>query len=163
MLLFYGERIWDALLAPAPVTVHAAVGSLAEIAENTIYSLIIIQISAAAICFALAVPFFTFLGYGHVILFSTIIGLAMLVPLIGSQFFLLVFLLTWLRSAITGARRSLSLSAIPCLSGLIIDYEVTDGETGGSAPGLHDDRHPVGIRSWGWSASSSDRCSSHSQ
>ena len=122
MLLFYGERIWDALVRPLPVTVHAAVGSLAEIAENTIYSLIIIQISAAAICFALAVPFFTFLGYGHVILFSTIIGLAMLVPLIGSQFFLLVFLLYMVALGDYRSAAIVALIGYPLLSGWIDFY-----------------------------------------
>ncbi len=122
MLLFYGERIWDALVRPLPGRVHAAVGSLAEIAENMIYSLIIIQISAAAICFVLAVPFFTFLGYGHVILFSTMIGLAMLVPLIGSQFFLLVFLLYMVALGDYRSAAIVILIGYPLLSGWIDFY-----------------------------------------
>ncbi|WP_366652804.1 hypothetical protein [Methanoregula sp.] len=65
MLLFYGEKIWDALMYPLPDTMQVAIGKLAEISGNTIYALLIIQITAAAICFILAIPFFTFLGYGH--------------------------------------------------------------------------------------------------
>ena len=59
MLIYYSEEIWDSLIRPLPDTVQAEIGRLAEIANKTIYSLIIIQISAAAICFTLAVPFFT--------------------------------------------------------------------------------------------------------
>ena len=122
MLLFYGEKIWDALMHPLPGTVQAAIGKLAEIAGNTIYSLLIIQITAAAICFILAVPFFTFLGYGHVLLFSTMIGLAMLIPLIGAQFFLLIFLLYMVALGDYRSAAIVALIGYPLLSGWIDFY-----------------------------------------
>lgn len=43
--------------------------------------------------FALAIPFFSFLGYGDVLRFSSLIGFAMLVPLIGAQFMILLLAL----------------------------------------------------------------------
>ncbi|HUH79297.1 MAG TPA: hypothetical protein VLY83_05310 [Methanoregula sp.] len=57
--------------------------------------------------------FFSFPGYGHVLLFSTTIGLAMLVPLIGAQFFLLIFLLYKVAPGTSGAPRSSSSPAVP--------------------------------------------------
>lgn len=93
MLIYYGERIWAALSRNLSPKLSSAVGKMAEITENTVYSLIIIQVSAALIAFILAIPFFYLLGYGHEILFSTMIGFAMLIPLIGAQLVLLFFML----------------------------------------------------------------------
>lgn len=93
MLIFYGEQIWTALTQNLSPKLSAAVGMISEITGNTIYSLIVIQISAALLSFLLAIPFFTLLGYGHEILFATMIGFAMLIPLIGAQLFLLFFVL----------------------------------------------------------------------
>ncbi len=93
MFLYYGEEIWDAATRTLSKKASDGVERLAEIANTTIYSLIVIQISAALICFILALPFFWFLGYGHELLFATLIGLAMLIPLIGAQLFLVLFVL----------------------------------------------------------------------
>ena len=47
MFLYYGEEIWETATSHLPKTTNDAIGNLSEIANNTIYSLIIIQISAA--------------------------------------------------------------------------------------------------------------------
>ena len=95
---------------------------MSEIAGNTIYSLIVIQISAAFLSFLLAIPFFYLLGYGHVLLFATMIGFAMLIPLIGAQLFLLFFVLYML--ALGDIRSALITLFIgyPLLSGWIDFY-----------------------------------------
>jgi predicted PurR-regulated permease PerM len=93
MLLYYGEEMWNSVIRNLSPKLLDAVGRMSEITENTIYSLIVIQISATIIAFILAIPFFSLLGYGHVLLFATMIGFAMLIPLIGAQLFLLFFLL----------------------------------------------------------------------
>lgn len=93
MLIYYGEQIWMVLTRNLSPKLSSAVDMMAEITENTIYSLIIIQVSAAAITFILAVPFFYFLGYGHELLFATMVGFAMLIPLIGAQVVLVFFIL----------------------------------------------------------------------
>ncbi|MDD1672741.1 MAG: AI-2E family transporter [Methanomicrobiales archaeon] len=93
MLIYYGEQIWTALTLNLSPKLSAAVDKMSEITENTIYSLIIIQVSAALIAFILAVPFFYMLGLGHELLFATMIGFAMLIPLIGAQLVLLFFML----------------------------------------------------------------------
>lgn len=91
MLLYYGEVMWNTVTYTLSPKLSAAVGRMSEITGNTIYSLIAIQISAALLSFLLAIPFFTLLGYGHELLFATMIGFAMLIPLIGAQLFLLFF------------------------------------------------------------------------
>jgi predicted PurR-regulated permease PerM len=93
MLIYYGEQIWTSMTHNLSPKLSAAVGKMSEITGNTIYSLIVIQISAALLSFLLAIPFFSLLGYGHELLFATLIGFAMLIPLIGAQLFLLFFML----------------------------------------------------------------------
>ena len=122
MLLYYGEEIWDSLIRPLPDTVQAEIGRLAEIANKTIYSLIIIQISAAAICFSLAVPFFTLFGYSHVLLISTMIDLAMLFQLIGAQVFLFIFLFCTVALGDFRSTAIVVLIGYPLLSGWIDFY-----------------------------------------
>lgn len=89
MLLFYGEEIWDTLTQALPPKLYSAVEKMVEISSNTIYALIIVQISAAFIAFALALPFFYFLGVGTPFLYAILIGIATLIPLFGSQIMLL--------------------------------------------------------------------------
>jgi predicted PurR-regulated permease PerM len=52
-----------------------------------------VQISAAVIAFALALPFFYLIGVDDPFLFATLIGIATLIPLFGSQIMLLLFAL----------------------------------------------------------------------
>ena len=93
MLLYYGEHIWNTLTRTLSPKLSCAVGNMAEISTNTIFALIIVQISAALISFLLAIPFFIFLGVKSPLLFAILIGLAMLIPLIGAQLMLLFFAL----------------------------------------------------------------------
>jgi predicted PurR-regulated permease PerM len=122
MLIYYGEQIWTALTQNLSPKLRSAVDSMSEITENTIYSLIIIQVSAAVISFILAIPFFFLLGYGHEILFATMVGFAMLIPLIGAQLVLVFFLLYLL--ALGDIRGALIVIFIgyPLLSGWIDFY-----------------------------------------
>ena len=91
MLLFYGEQIWNTLTRTLSPKLFSAVERMAEISSNTIYALIIVQISAAFIAFLLALPFFFLLGVEDPLLFATLIGIAMLIPLIGAQIMILLF------------------------------------------------------------------------
>ena len=111
---------------PPPVTLSSkllnAVSRLSEITENTIYSLIIVQISAAVISFALAVPFFYFLGYGDILLFSSMIGFAMLIPLIGAQLMIILLALYFFSLGDTGGAVVMLFVGYPLLSGWIDFY-----------------------------------------
>ena len=93
MFLYYGEHIWHTLTRTISHKLFSAVEKMVEISTNTIYALIVVQISAALIAFLLALPFFFFLGVDDPFLFATFIGIATLIPLFGSQIMLLFFAL----------------------------------------------------------------------
>ena len=93
MLISYGEQIWITLTKNLSPKLAAAISKMSEITSNTIYSLIVVQISSAGIAFLIAIPFFYFLGYGNVLLFATLIGIAQLIPLVGSAAIILIFTL----------------------------------------------------------------------
>ena len=122
MLLYDGEQVWTTVTRKLSPKLSAAVGRMSEVAGNTIYSLIVIQVSAAFLSFLLAIPFFYLLGHGHVLLFATMIGFAMLIPLIGAQLFLLFSVLYML--ALGDIRSGLITIFIgyPLLSGWIDFY-----------------------------------------
>jgi len=119
MLLYYGEHIWNTLTRPLSPKLFFAVEKMAEISINTIYALIIVQISAALISFLLAIPFFIFLGVDDPLLYATMIGLAMLVPLIGAQIIILFFTLYFLSLGESGSALITLLIGYPLLSGWI--------------------------------------------
>jgi predicted PurR-regulated permease PerM len=122
MFLYYGEQIWDTLTRTLSPGLFSAVGKMAEISASTIYALIIVQISAAVISFLLAIPFFLFLGVNDPILFATLIGLAMLIPLIGAQIMILFFTLYFVSIGETGSALLTLFIGYPLLSGWIDFY-----------------------------------------
>lgn len=122
MLLYYGEEMWDTLTRTLPPRLFSSVHKMAEISTDTIYALIIVQISAALIAFFLAIPFFIFLGVEDPFLFATLIGLAMLIPLIGAQVMILFFALYFLSSGDTGSALITVFIGYPLLSGWIDFY-----------------------------------------
>ena len=122
MLLYYGEQIWNTLTCTLSPKLFCAVEKMSAISADTIYALIIVQISAAVISFLLAIPFFFFLGYGSVLLFATMIGLAMLIPLIGAQIIILLLALYFISvGEVKGAVITLFVG-YPLLSGWIDFY-----------------------------------------
>jgi len=122
MLLYYGEEIWNTLTRMLSSKLFSAVEKMAEISRNTIYALVIVQISAAAISFLLAIPFFTLLGVDDPFLFATLIGIAMLIPLIGAQFMILFFALYFLSIGDTGNAVITLVAGYPLMSGWIDFY-----------------------------------------
>jgi predicted PurR-regulated permease PerM len=119
MLLYYGEQIGKTVLRMFSPKLFCAMEKLAEISANTIYALIIVQISAAVLAFFLAIPFFSLLGVDDPLLFATLIGLAMLVPLIGAQVMILFFMLYFMSLGDTGRAVATLLIGYPLLSGWI--------------------------------------------
>ena len=122
MLLYYGEQIWDTLTCTLSPKLRQAVDRMAEISANTIYALIIVQISAAVIAFLLAIPFFFLLGVNDPLLFATLIGLGMLIPLIGAQIVILFFTFYFLSIGETWSAVITLLVGYPLLSGWIDFY-----------------------------------------
>jgi predicted PurR-regulated permease PerM len=122
MLLYYGEQIWNTLTRTISLKLFLGVEKMVEISSNTIYALIIVQISAALISFILAIPFFTVLGVDDPLLFATLIGLAMLIPLIGAQIMILFFTLYFMSLGDTWSSVITLLVGYPLLSGWIDFY-----------------------------------------
>ena len=122
MLLYYGETIWNTITNSLSPKLSGAINRMTEISENTIYALIIVQISAAMISFALALPFFYFLGYGDILLFSSLIGFAMLIPLIGAQIMILILALYFFSLGDIRGVIAMLFVGYPLLSGWIDFY-----------------------------------------
>jgi predicted PurR-regulated permease PerM len=122
MLLYYGEEIWSTLTRTISFKLFSGVEKMVEISSNTIYALIIVQISAAVISFVLAIPFFTVLGVEDPFLFATLIGLAMLIPLIGAQIMILFFALYFMSTGNTWEAIITLVVGYPLLSGWIDFY-----------------------------------------
>lgn len=122
MLLCYGEGIWYSVTWTLSDRIARAVQKMADISISTIYALLVVQISAALISFLLALPFFYLLGAGDIILFASLIGFAMLIPLIGAQI-MIIFLAIYFFSIgdVRGAVIMLFIG-YPLLSGWIDFY-----------------------------------------
>ena len=119
MLLFYGEQIWNRVSSALSPKLQGAVSRLTEITESTIFALIVVQITAAMIAFVLALPFFYFLGYGDVLLFSSLIGFSMLIPLIGAQVMILILALYFFSLGDLKSAAIMLFVGYPLLSGWI--------------------------------------------
>jgi predicted PurR-regulated permease PerM len=122
MLLYYGEQIWNTLTGALTPKLFTAVEKLAEISANTIYALIVVQISAALISFLLAIPFFFLLGVNYPFLYATLMGLAMLIPLVGAQIMILFFAFYFLSLGDTRSAVITLFVGYPLLSGWIDFY-----------------------------------------
>lgn len=122
MLLYYGEDIWGTVERTLSPKLYSAVEKMAEISSNTIYSLIIVQISAALIAFLLSLPFFFIIGVDEPFLFATLIGLATLIPLFGAQIMILFFALYFMSLGDIGKAAIILVVGYPLLSGWIDFY-----------------------------------------
>jgi predicted PurR-regulated permease PerM len=122
MLLYYGGQMWNTLTRTFSPKLFLAVEKLAEIATNTIYALIIVQISAALIAFLLAIPFFMFLGVEDPVLFASLLGLATLIPLTGAEILIIIFTLYFLSIGDTRSAVITLFAGYPLLSGWIELY-----------------------------------------
>ncbi|QSZ68223.1 AI-2E family transporter [Methanofollis aquaemaris] len=90
-LLVTGDRIWADIKSVIPMRSREAFRVYAKTVSDTLYSILVVHISIAVITFFLAIPFFSILGYEHVVFFSVLSGLFAVIPLIGPVF-LIVFL-----------------------------------------------------------------------
>ena len=122
MLLYYGGQIWTTLTQTLSPKLFSAVEKMAEIVTNTIYALIIVQISAALIAFLLAIPFFILLGVEDPILFASLLGLATLIPLTGAEILIIIFSLYFLSIGDTRSAVITLFMGYPLLSGWIELY-----------------------------------------
>ena len=66
-----------------PETLKEPAGHLTHTAVDTLYAIYVVQLIIVIITFLLAIPFFYFLGFEHVLFFSTLAGLLKIVPILG--------------------------------------------------------------------------------
>jgi predicted PurR-regulated permease PerM len=109
MFVFKGDAIRDELMAHLPRKVRFAVHRMSEMTVNTLYAIYVVHISTSVLTFILALPFFYFLGYDHVVFYSLMAAIFQLIPIIGPSF-LMVFLAIYALSI--GDVRSMALIAL---------------------------------------------------
>ena len=80
---YRGDYIWSELSNGVPYSLASFIRRLTEIGVNTLYSIYIVHIATAVITFVLAVPFFYFLGYGHIAFWALAVAIFQLIPIIG--------------------------------------------------------------------------------
>ena len=96
LYLFFlnGDKVIQEIRSLIPHQTTASLDRLTKTTVDTMYSVYIVNVEAAILTFLLAIPFFMFLGYGHVLFWSTLCGLFQLVPFLGPQV-LITFLLIY--------------------------------------------------------------------
>lgn len=94
LFLLYGDQIWTGLVSRLPATTKHAFARMTRPIVDTFYAIYVVHFSTAALTFILALPFFTLLGYGHVLFFALVAGIFQLFPMIGDSA-LMIFLLIY--------------------------------------------------------------------
>ncbi|KAF5058722.1 AI-2E family transporter [anaerobic digester metagenome] len=90
LTLEQGEATGKRLEAALPAHVRRPVERLWQMAVDVMYSIFVVHFATAFITFLIAIPFFWFLGYGHVLFFAVLSGVFQLVPFLGQTVILIV-------------------------------------------------------------------------
>ncbi|HDQ07340.1 MAG TPA: AI-2E family transporter [Methanoculleus sp.] len=80
---YRGDYLWNELAKGVPDALSGFILRLKEIGVDTLYSIYIVHIATSVITFLLAVPFFYFLGYGHVAFWALVVAIFQLIPIVG--------------------------------------------------------------------------------
>ncbi|MDG6256650.1 MAG: AI-2E family transporter [Methanomicrobiaceae archaeon] len=83
LALLSGERVYAGILQKLPGRLAGAFGAVAVRSADTLYAIYVVEVIVAVITFFIAVPFFFFMGYERIFLFSFITAVFQLVPVIG--------------------------------------------------------------------------------
>lgn len=81
--LLRGDQVLNEVLSHLPHKVASALSRMSEVTVNTLYAIYVVHVATSVITFIIAVPFFYFLGYGHVIFYSLTAAIFQLIPIIG--------------------------------------------------------------------------------
>jgi predicted PurR-regulated permease PerM len=122
LFLLNGDKIIREIRSLIPHSTLASLDRITKTTVDTMYSVYIVNVQIAILTFILAVPFFTLLGYGHVLFWATLCGIFQLIPFFGPQL-LTLFLLTYalLLGDIRGAILTICVG-YPLISGLADFY-----------------------------------------
>ena len=85
VLLLRGEHFKARIIAGIPETIRGNVQKMADGIVDTLFAIYVVHIGIAALTFVIAVPFFWFLGYGHVLFYSFLCAFCELIPVLGSS------------------------------------------------------------------------------
>jgi len=85
VLLLRGEHFKARIMAGIPETIRSNVQKMADGIVDTLFAIYVVHIGIAALTFVIAVPFFWFLGYGHVLFYSFLCAFCELIPVLGSS------------------------------------------------------------------------------
>jgi predicted PurR-regulated permease PerM len=94
LFLLNGDKIIRDVRSLIPHQTITSLDRLTKTTVDTMYSVYIVNVESAILTFILALPYFMFLGYGHVLFWSTLCGLFQLIPFLGPQI-LIAFLLIY--------------------------------------------------------------------
>jgi predicted PurR-regulated permease PerM len=83
LFIYKGKEIYHSVISMLEGKLKHNVEKLAGSAVDTLYAIYIVQLIIVLITFLLAIPFFYFLGYGHVLFFGALAGLLKIVPVLG--------------------------------------------------------------------------------
>ena len=67
---------------------------MSNVTVDTLYAIYVVHLGMAILTFIIAIPFFWFLGYGHVLFFSFLCAFCELIPVLGSSI-MFIFLGTY--------------------------------------------------------------------
>jgi predicted PurR-regulated permease PerM len=83
VILLRGERIRDRIIVQVPDTVRAYMKRMSAVTVDTLYAVYVVHGGISVLTFFIAIPFFTFLGYGHVLFYSFLCAFCELIPVLG--------------------------------------------------------------------------------
>lgn len=84
-----GEAIAAEVTAALPARLRSAVEKMTAISVDTLYAVYVVQVATGVITFFLAIPFFWYLGYGHVLFYAVMAGIFQLIPILGPSLIML--------------------------------------------------------------------------
>ncbi|MDN7023344.1 AI-2E family transporter [Methanoculleus sp. FWC-SCC1] len=87
--LLKGDTVRDRLVGHLPTALKRDIGRLSTVTVDTLYAIYVVHVATAVITFFLALPFFYFLGYGHILFYSVMAAVFQLVPIIGPSLVML--------------------------------------------------------------------------
>ncbi|WP_245619374.1 AI-2E family transporter [Methanogenium cariaci] len=79
-ILYGGEQMFHQVWSVVPAESKPKLSILNVLLSDSLYSLIIVHVGIALLVFVVALPFFTLLGYGHVLFWSIVCAIFALIP-----------------------------------------------------------------------------------
>ena len=83
LLTLCGEEVYGQVWSRIPLRSRAGFATIRDTVVDTLYSLFIVHVAIAVIVFIAAIPFFTLLGYGHVMFWAVTCAIFALIPVFG--------------------------------------------------------------------------------